>query len=582
MSDIIVNIDNNFKLPIFYLEDKMELSENIIDDLEMLKSKEDENNTIYDYLFNNTNDIDNDITREVIVNQMSKYYTTNISFLENTQDMLLNKEIINQEYQNNNNNILEIWKEIKYDVNFNHNYGYIGDKSWINFLNNSEHFLQISSIYNLITPFLNFLYPIFVLIFGVIILKMKKMELTKENYFHAIKTMISTNCVYKLFTQFFTLTTNEKIYNLFSCFIYVFTTYQNIVAFKTFIKNINKIYDYVDNIKKYLTQTLDKMNLFIKITKKYDTYKFFNEILNNKYNNIQLFLSTLENIKCYRLFKLNDYGNVLKTFYTLHTNTMYDDLITYSFGFNSYINLIIKLGQNINIGNLGVSTFLKENDDNKNLCIKSGYHPTINKDKLVKNIIKMDKNIIISGPNASGKTTSLKSTLINIIITQQVGCGFYEKCNIHPFKYLHCYLNIPDTSGRDSLFQAEARRCKMIIDSIKLSNISDTHFCIFDELYSGTNPEDAISSGYSFLLYLSQKINVKFILTTHFIKLCKKFRKNNLIHNYHMKTDDKCNSKYLLVKGISIYNKGGIKILRDMNFPNEIMQTIDNDNNQLK
>ena len=52
----------------------------------------------------------------------------------------------------------------------------------------------------------------------------------------------------------------------------------------------------------------------------------------------------------------------------------------------------------------------------------------------------LDKNLIITGPNASGKTTILKTTLINIILTQQMGCGFYSSGNLHPFKYIHCYL----------------------------------------------------------------------------------------------------------------------------------------------
>ena len=41
---------------------------------------------------------------------------------------------------------------------------------------------------------------------------------------------------------------------------------------------------------------------------------------------------------------------------------------------------------------------------------------------------------------------------MNIILSQQIGYGFYEKAEIKPYDYLHCYLNIPGTSGRDSLF----------------------------------------------------------------------------------------------------------------------------------
>ena len=89
--------------------------------------------------------------------------------------------------------------------------------------------------------------------------------------------------------------------------------------------------------------------------------------------------------------------------------------------------------------------------------------------------------MIITGPNASGKTTTLKSALINIILSQQIGYGCFESLKMCPYDTIHCYLNIPDTSGRDSLFQAEARRCKEIIDIIHLEK-DKTHYCIFDEL----------------------------------------------------------------------------------------------------
>jgi DNA mismatch repair protein MutS len=143
-----------------------------------------------------------------------------------------------------------------------------------------------------------------------------------------------------------------------------------------------------------------------------------------------------------------------------------------------------------------------------------------------------------------------------------------------PYDKIHCYLNIPDTSGRDSLFQAEARRCKEIIDCIN-EETNKTHFCIFDELYSGTNPDEAITSANAFMDYIVKNKNVTCILTTHYIKLCKKLSKNNLIKNYNMKTlkindNDNFEYTYKLVKGISKV-KGGLKVLHDMKYPKEIL-----------
>lgn len=190
----------------------------------------------------------------------------------------------------------------------------------------------------------------------------------------------------------------------------------------------------------------------------------------------------------------------------------------------------------------------------------------------IKNTIKLNKNLIITGPNASGKTTILKSTLINIIFTQQFGCGFYDSAKINPYKYIHCYINIPDTSGRDSLFQAEARRCKEILDIVN-SNKTDTHFCIFDELYSGTNPDEAVISATAFMEYLIKNKNVSCLLTTHYLKVAKKLNQNKSILNQHMvttKINNTISYSYILKEGISEI-KGGINVLCDMNYPQEII-----------
>jgi DNA mismatch repair ATPase MutS len=199
------------------------------------------------------------------------------------------------------------------------------------------------------------------------------------------------------------------------------------------------------------------------------------------------------------------------------------------------------------------------------------YEPSL----IIKNDCNLNKNLIITGPNASGKTTTLKTALINILLSQQIGYGCFDQLKLTPYDKIHCYLNIPDTSGRDSLFQAEARRCKEIINCID-EETNKTHFCIFDELYSGTNPEEAVISGNAFMDYIVKHTNVTCMLTTHYIKLCKKLSKNSKISNYHMKTTKMNNTfeyTYELMRGISNI-RGGLKVLHDMNYPKEILLRI--------
>ena len=166
------------------------------------------------------------------------------------------------------------------------------------------------------------------------------------------------------------------------------------------------------------------------------------------------------------------------------------------------------------------------------------------------------------------------SMMMNFMLSQQIGYGFYKSAKITPYKYIHCYLNIPDTSGRDSLFQAEARRCKEIMEAITESKPSEKHFCIFDEIYSGTNPYEAMASAYSYLEYLSKYKNVSFMITTHYTDLCKKVEKNEMnIVNKHMeiyKTNETFQYSYLLKSGISEV-KGGVKVLQDLGYPTDMI-----------
>ena len=66
------------------------------------------------------------------------------------------------------------------------------------------------------------------------------------------------------------------------------------------------------------------------------------------------------------------------------------------------------------------------------------YHPAIKNP--VKNNININKSIIITGPNAAGKTTTIKATIINLLLTQQIGLGFFDSGTTNTFDYIHIVI----------------------------------------------------------------------------------------------------------------------------------------------
>jgi DNA mismatch repair ATPase MutS len=573
----IEKINDHFKLPIFYNEERMELNKNITTDLELVKTVDPSGcNPLYHYAFQPKTEF-----AVKVIEQMPNYYTTDAKFLKDTQKLLLStlstfeksgaktKEGFCATFSKSS--ILEIWDEIKNDTGFKERYHYIDWPMW-EYLNKSDYFLQIMSVYNLAAPVISLLVPFIILIIPFFVIKAKGLSVTVNEYVEILKSIASNHAIGKLFTKFHSVKMDEKIYILLSAAFYVFSIYQNILTCWRFNDNMTKIHSHLNEIKKYIEETEQSMYKFLLNSSNLSTYDKFNTVLKEKLETLVQLKKDLERISPYKLSysKVGELGHVLKSFYELYSEPKYNDAFLYSFGFNGYIECIEGLSENIKAKHINMSKF---NTKKKSTIVKKAYYPALINNKPIKNSFKFKKNIIITGPNASGKTTTLKTALINVIISQQFGCGFYESADINPYKHIHCYLNIPDTSGRDSLFQAEARRCKEILDVIQNNDKKETHFCVFDELYSGTNPEEAILSAHAFMKYLIKYKTVNCILTTHFIDLCKKLDKDESIENFHMKTiatGEDFKYTYLLEKGISNV-RGGVKVLHDMNYPKEII-----------
>ena len=137
-NSIVCNINEYFKTPIYYNNDKCELKKNIITDLELINTVDETSEPIYSYCFNNDNDVSKKITE-----QITKYYTTDVQFLKDSQKLIksyIPPEIRYTKISPKYKNIIDIWNELKIDTGFKEKYYYI-DWDLIEFLNKSEIFL---------------------------------------------------------------------------------------------------------------------------------------------------------------------------------------------------------------------------------------------------------------------------------------------------------------------------------------------------------------------------------------------------------------------------------------------------------
>ena len=569
-----------FKLPIKYLDTSIyPLSPIVANDLE-LDAVNGSSTCLYDSLFQPKHAFAKNMIQE-----WKTHYSTHIPFLIDTQLVLQDlhlycDEMNGQSYAVDCSNLLCIWKDTKEDVNFLEKYSYM-DWDMLEYLNHSPQFLQILSIANITSPLMSLIVPILFLIFPFLILKIQKIPITFTVYIDTLKSIAKNHFIGKTLLNLQSLSWDKIIYLFMTFGLYIMQIYQNINSCFRFYRNISKINTQLCDIREYLKYSIHSIDTFIKINLDKSSYKLFIDDAYKHIKSLKLLYADLQTIQPFnpKFGKIFEIGYMLKCYYDIHSNQEYSDSIQYSFGFEGYINNMLGIYNNIISNKVSYAGF----DVEKETEFKELYYPQYKDSKYIVNDCNFAKNMIITGPNASGKTTLLKSATINIIFSQQVGCGFYSSCAINPYTHIHSYLNIPDTSGRDSLFQAESRRCKDILDIITIEpETNSRHFCIFDELYSGTNPDEATKSAYSFLLYLTKYKNVDFILTTHYVSLCKKMKKSKNICNYKMivnqtqdKTQNKLQYTYKIKKGISKI-QGAIRILEDMNYPDEILNSVKN------
>ena len=164
------------------------------------------------------------------------------------------------------------------------------------------------------------------------------------------------------------------------------------------------------------------------------------------------------------------------------------------------------------------------------------------------------QNACITGPNAGGKSTFIKSICLGILFSQTLTVAPAKFFKLTPFSRIDTYLNIPDCKGKESLFEAEMSRSLNYINSIKKLPKEDFSFVIMDEIFSSTNPEEGIAGAYAIAKNISSYNNNISIITSHYTYLSK-LEQTGKFKNYHIPIErdieNKIVYKYKLQSGVS-------------------------------
>ncbi|MCG2447194.1 MutS family DNA mismatch repair protein [Staphylococcus epidermidis] len=210
----------------------------------------------------------------------------------------------------------------------------------------------------------------------------------------------------------------------------------------------------------------------------------------------------------------------------------------------------------------------KINHNINGLQMKSIIHPLLDEENAIANTIDISNHILITGSNASGKSTFMKAVALNLILAQSI-----QTATAHSFIYQPGYVmtsmaNADDVLSGDSYFMSELKSIRRLFNTHQCNKI----YCFIDEIFKGTNTTERIAASESVLSYLDNQKAYQVIAATHDVELSTLLE--NTYNNYHFNESIQENSIFFdyKIKPGKANTRNAIELLRITQFPIDIYQ----------
>ncbi|MDE5909465.1 MAG: hypothetical protein K2H52_12080 [Lachnospiraceae bacterium] len=250
-------------------------------------------------------------------------------------------------------------------------------------------------------------------------------------------------------------------------------------------------------------------------------------------------------------------------------NQMLSEIRKHISDIDSMITILGKIEAMIAIGEYRASleeyctpAFLKETALNADEV----YHPLINEP--VKNTIHTSSSVLITGSNASGKSTFLKTVAINSLFAQTIHTCLAKRYETALFRMVSSMSLKDDVQSGDSYYMVEIKSIKRILDMTSSGGIPV--LCFVDEVLRGTNTVERIAASTQILKSLCRNNCICFA-ATHDIELTHLL--DEIYCNYHFSEkiqENDISFTYKIMEGRAS-SRNAIRLLGIMGYESEII-----------
>ncbi len=212
----------------------------------------------------------------------------------------------------------------------------------------------------------------------------------------------------------------------------------------------------------------------------------------------------------------------------------------------------------------------------KKISSKNIYHPLIK--KCVTNTISVHtKSVLITGSNMSGKTTFLRTLIINSVLAQTI-CTCFAEAFTTPILKQFSSIRIDDDLLKGSSYYFE--EINIMNSLVKEVNSGHQNLFVSDEVFKGTNTIERIASAKAILSYLNKGDNLVFV-STHDVELSGMLGSEyDLYHFTETIEEDQLHFDHRLKAG-PLTTRNAIRLLELSHYPDEITREANRISSQL-
>ena len=194
------------------------------------------------------------------------------------------------------------------------------------------------------------------------------------------------------------------------------------------------------------------------------------------------------------------------------------------------------------------------------------YHPLLADP--VSNDFSLRDRAILTGANASGKSTFMKALAVNVLLAQTIDTCCASGASLPVLKVMTSMAIRDDVVSGESYYVREVRYLKRMLDEIRGGALT---LCVIDEILKGTNQKERLAASESVLKYLTNYPGYC-IIATHDMELVEKLQDTYEPYYFESRIEDNnVTFDYRIHRG-----RGGesnaLALLKAFGFPDEIIR----------